>query len=84
MAENVKGQNRSTEESNQQAHSGTHNDTGSSSDDRQNASANEGGLKDMRGDGTGTSSFGNSRAGTGSGLTTKQGVSGSDYDGQAS
>lgn len=81
MAENVRGQ-RNTQDGDLQEDPQTDSNVGSNRNDHQNASANQGGVKDMRGNGTGTSDFGTSRAGTGSGLSTKQSVSGSDFDGQ--
>ena len=81
MAENVRGQNRNMHEDAQQQDQQLNN-RGSERNDHQNASANQGGVSDMRGKQGSGSTRGSSRAGSGSDLAAKQSITGSDYDGQ--
>lgn len=75
MTENTKGQNRNRENDLRSGEELRENSG------RQNASADRGGISD-RNDESLTS--GSSRQERGSGLSTKTGVTGSDYDGQLS
>ncbi len=56
----------------------------SANSDHQNASATGGGTTDMDNETSGNSVRSGSRAGSGSGITTKRNLTGSDYDGQLS
>ncbi len=80
MAENTPGQNNTGRENEGNKTSGG---LSSTDKDQQTSSANRNGTSDMHNEPLG-SSWSDSRSGTGSGITTKQSVSGSDYDGQVS
>lgn len=88
MAENVKGQNRNSnqDDMNQQnRQSMPENDITSANSDHQNISQNRGGTTDMGSDNQLRGATGNStRDNRGSGISTKRSVTGSDYDGQVS
>ncbi len=83
MAENSKGQNKTTQP-NDKGTSTAREDMTSTNSDHQNASATGGGTTDMDNEATGNSVRSGSRAGSGSGINTKRNVTGSDYDGQLS
>jgi hypothetical protein len=93
MAENVKGQNRESnqENMNQEDNNQENNqimpdsDTTSANSDHQNVSQNRGGTTDMGSDNQLRGAAGNtSRSNWGSGMSPKSGVTGSDFDGQVS
>ena len=87
MAENVKGQNRNSDQENRNQGKRKvlpENDMTSSNSDHQNASANRGGTTDMGSNALRGATGNTSRANKGSGITTKRSVTGSDYDGQVS
>lgn len=83
MAENSRGQERSGQPHINERNR-TKEDMTKSNSDHQNASATRGGTTDMDNDNLSSSRSSGSRAGSGSGITTKRNVTGSDYDGQIS
>ncbi len=93
MAENVKGQNRESnqENMNQEDNNQENNrimpdsDMTSANSDHQNVSQNRGGTTDMDSGSQLHGAAGNtSRSNWGSGMSPKSGVTGSDFDGQVS
>jgi hypothetical protein len=82
MSENSRGQNKNPEPDNKGRRTSGEDMTGANSD-HQNASATGGGTTDMDNE-PGNSARSGSRAGSGSEITTKRNVTGSDYDGQLS
>jgi hypothetical protein len=88
MAENVKGQNRNSNQEDMNQENNRimpENDTTSANSDHQNVSQNRGGTTDMGSDNQLRGATGAStRANRGSGMSPKSGVTGSDYDGQVS
>lgn len=82
--ENSKGQNRDQQQSGSMPGRSDHLSNDNMMHEHQNASANRGGTTDMDDEALRGASGNTSRANSGSGITTKKNVTGSDYDGQVS